>query len=99
MTSHAQAHTLLDTQAQGLPIPPGNDVVPQIVPDAHGSIPIGSVFPGKGALPTYHVYISFPTDQLFVAVGIGLSFAMGLFIAPGCALNPTFTIAVAVFVP
>lgn len=75
---------------------PGVDAVPQVVPDAHGAVPV-PFFPGKAAVPVSHLYITFPQNGLFIAVGIGFSFALGMIVAPGCVLNPTFSVAVAIF--
>mmetsp|Transcript_129372 Transcript_129372/g.374648 ORF Transcript_129372/g.374648 Transcript_129372/m.374648 type:complete len:375 (+) Transcript_129372:46-1170(+) len=92
----AQGHTLMDT-ATGPAMPPGVVAVNPVIPDPQGTIPLPT-YPGhKGAISTNHLYVVFPTDTLLVAMGIGFAYAMGLTVCPGCALNPTFTVASAIF--
>lgn len=86
-------------------MPPGIAAVPPVVPDFNGGIPGAALvppgmpapFPGNFAAPVNHLYISFPQSQLFIGIGIGFSFAMGMLVAPGAVLNPTFSVAVAIF--
>lgn len=56
----------------------------------------GPVVPGGNTVSAVGVK-AYPLDTLLVAVGVGLAFAVGLRIAPGCQLNPTFTVAMATF--
>lgn len=63
----------------------GAATVPPLVPDARGSNGTGtSISPP-------------PTDQVLIAIGASLSIAMGLIVAPGATLSPSFTFTVACF--
>eukprot|EP00756_Hemistasia_phaeocysticola_P007622 Hpha_TRINITY_DN14338_c0_g1::TRINITY_DN14338_c0_g1_i1::g.86465::m.86465 len=96
MNVAAQTHTMLDTVPAGKAMPPGAAAVPQVIPDATGEIPI-PVYPGHASPAANHLYIVFPQQTLFLAIGIGFSFMVGLIVAPGCSLNPTFAVAIAMF--
>jgi len=92
----AQGHTLLDTAA-GLALPPGAaGGVPPLVPDSAGPMDAPDIPGGKGAVPVGHLYVVFPSDGVFVAMGIAMGYGVALMTCPGNTLNPTFTVAVSV---